>query len=62
MKEEKEVKNRLKETPETLHLRNIIKKLQEITDNSRITIQQNQWTIKALKASLKKSLLEANKK
>ena len=62
MQEVKEIKNELKQTPETRHYAAVIKKLLEINKSAHLTIQQNQWTIQALKASLKKSLLIANKK
>ena len=59
---EKEVKNGLKQTPETLHYAATIKRLQEINKNARSSIEQNNWTIQALKKGLKESLSKANKK
>ena len=58
----KEVKSELKQTPETIHYTAVIKKLLEINKAAQASIQQNNWTIKCLRAGLKVSLLAANKK
>lgn len=62
MREKTEVKNGLKETPETQHYNFLINKLLEVNKSAQATIQQNNWTIRALKEKRKKSLIEANKK
>lgn len=61
MNKNEKINNKPKQSSETLHLAATIKRLNEINRNARLSIEQNNWTVQALKEKLKKSLKEINK-